>query len=276
MRRSRSLHRAAGIVTILVLAGACGDADEQPVTSVTTAGATSSTGVVATSSTTAATAPSTAAAPTVTEPTPPPTAAASTTIATTSELVLRGDGLGVVSFSDDADETIAVLTEILGPSDADTGWMFPFNQFGTCYGDLFRAVLWTSLRVELHDGALSLDGTGELTGPQFRAYSDSLFHPHFEPVLGLEDPTTPDEPADPPSFITTRPLGLRTADGVGLESTVAELRTNSEGTTTIVDSPYGGPLAQMPTPDGPLTAYLTGTDDTDTVRTITAGFACGE
>ncbi|MCP5116559.1 MAG: hypothetical protein GY953_37500 [bacterium] len=35
---------------------------------------------------------------------------------------LRGDGLGVVDFGDDAQTVMATLTELLGPPFADSGW----------------------------------------------------------------------------------------------------------------------------------------------------------
>ncbi len=255
MRYSRSLHSAAAVATVLLLAVACGDDDEESFGSATTAAPTSA----------AATTPTTV---TLRQPTPSDTAAtssaaASTTPETNGALLLRGDGLSVVSFGDDADETIAVLTDILGPSDDDTGWISPFNQFGTCAGDSYRAVRWKSLRVELLDGAISLTGTGESEGRQFRGYHDALWHPGFDH-------------ADPPTLITTEPLGLFTADGFGLGTTVAELHALPDGTTTITDSPYTGPAAQMQTPAGNLIGYLTGIDDTATVRGIEAGSACGE
>ncbi len=77
-----------------------------------------------------------------------------------SEGVFGGHVLGIVSFGDDADATIAVLTERLGPPDDDTGWIGPFNRFGTCSGNRYRATRCKSLRVEFLDGAAITAGSG--------------------------------------------------------------------------------------------------------------------
>ena len=65
-------------------------------------------------------------------------------------LVLARDGLGIAAFGDDADDTIAAVTAVLGEPDKDSGWVEPLS-IGACAGDEARFVAWGSLYLYFSD-----------------------------------------------------------------------------------------------------------------------------
>jgi hypothetical protein len=123
------------------------------------------TGVEVGASTSAATVPATTASSTPTSPTRPATSVPPTTLAATSttsstsavtlppnlsQLELRHDGLGAVSFGDSVDSVMAVLTELFGSPDWDetqisadvdrsVQWDEPFLYLQFTYWDYFDA-----------------------------------------------------------------------------------------------------------------------------------------
>jgi hypothetical protein len=71
----------------------------------------------------------------------------STTEPSIENLVFSSDGLGVVNFGDEAGQALAVLIEILGPTDFDTGWGDPSVETSEylwpgCPGSVARLVSW--------------------------------------------------------------------------------------------------------------------------------------
>lgn len=72
---------------------------------------------------------------------------------------LRGDGLGIASFGDDADRVIEDLTFALGPPTNDPGWESTLDVF-PCSGDFVRFVEWGGLVVTFTDGETSFAPAG--------------------------------------------------------------------------------------------------------------------
>lgn len=155
-------------VAFLLLLTACSSPSvETSTTTVSTARvSTTNSGTVTTFTTT--TTPTTTTTTTSTSTTLAP----STTVG--ADLALTSDGLGVVSFGADPDETVAVLTGLLGPPSFDTGWGDPSdsaNQYlwPGCPGSIARIVSWEgSLGAVFTDwDSASGDMTARLDEPVF-------------------------------------------------------------------------------------------------------------
>lgn len=159
---------------------------------------------------------------------------------------LRGDGLGVTAFGDMPEYTLAALTAALGEPSSDTTEP-AFSSFGTCPGTTLRAVEWGGLVVLITDGATAY---GIESGPHFFAYM----------------------------YRSDDSLGLATPEGVGLGSTVAELRAAyGEQVRVNPEQEVFGPSFEVGA-YGPGGVYglLDGTDDASTVTEVAAGQPCGE
>jgi hypothetical protein len=102
---------------------------------------------------------------------------------------LRRDGLGIVSFGDDAETAVAALESVLGPPEVDSGW-----EEWYCTAGLVRNLQWGGLYVLFTEGPTRWS-TG---GPHLVFYS-----------YGLE------EGGDP--------LRLTTPEGISLGSFVSDL-----------------------------------------------------
>ncbi len=159
-------------------------------------------------------------------------------------LLLARDGLGIVSFGDDADDTIAAVTAVLGESDNDSGWVDPMS-IGACAGEQARFVAWGSLYLYFSDE--SAFGHGE---PHFFGYS-----------YGSE------------SDLEAIPEGLATTEGIGLGTTVAFLRAAYHD--VVVEAGEEGLFPSNFYVDDNLSGRLTGGNDDDLVTVIIGGDPCG-
>jgi hypothetical protein len=204
-------------VLIAVGLGAC--SDDEPATSTTTLDVTTTTGSATTTSGASTTAPA-----------PEPLA----------EIVLRGDGLGVVELGADPDVAVAAVTDALGEPTADTGWESSFSEYGTCPGEEVRGVEWNHLILLFTDGS-----TAYGNGPHLFTWR-----------------------------VTGAPPALGTATGFGYRATAADAEDLYPGDVEVVppDEPFPG-LLRIDAEGGTITAYL---DDADVVTNIEAGAACGE
>lgn len=156
-----------------------------------------------------------------------------------AEIVLRGDGLGVVDLGATPDDAIAAVTTALGPPTRDTGWEASFSEYGTCPGDQIRGVEWDHLVLLFTDGDTAY-GTGQ-----------HLFTWR----------------------ITGAPPALGTAVGLGYQATVADAEELYPGDVEHIeaDDPFPGFLT-IAADGGSITAYLDG----DVITNLEAGTPCGE
>jgi len=204
------------------------------------------------------TVPVTAAPPTTvpTTTTAPPTTSStttSTTVAPTSTttsvpaaaaLVLRDDGLGDALFGTDPEEVVRYVQAVLGPPTADSGWADPFSAFGVCPGTEVRGVTW---------GDLTLLFSDESTVSGGRRH---FFNYSYGPPFG----------------VSIQPAGMRTITGIGIGSTVAELRA-AFPTVRVFPPDISDAYFVV---DENFTGFLSGTADADTVRSVIGGIGCGE
>jgi len=156
------------------------------------------------------------------------------------EVVLRGDGLGVVELGAPPDEAIEALTEALGAPTRDTGWEPAFSEYGTCPGEQIRGVEWDHLVLLLTDGGTEL-GQGE-----------HLFAWR----------------------VTGAPPAVGTANGFGFGATAADAEDLYPGQVERVpaEDPFPAFLL-VEAEGGTITAYL---DEDDAVTNLEAGVPCGE
>ncbi len=164
----------------------------------------------------------------------------STTETATSEIALRGDGLGVVDLGARPDEAIAAVRAELGEPTVDTGWEPSSSSYGTCPGEQIRGVEWGGLVLLFTDGRTD-HGSGE--------------HLFTWRVTGA-----------PPPIATHEGLGYG-ATGTDAEELYAD---------TVERVPAEDPFPaflRIAGEGGRITAYL---DDTDTITNLEAGAVCGE
>lgn len=128
---------------------------------------------------------------------------------TPGQMVLAGDGLGVVRFGAPATEALAALTAVLGQPDSDTGLVDPSREqvLGACPAGRQRAVRWAQLTVGLLEGT-STYSTGATEHLLLYRYGD---------------PATP-EPTPP----------LVTAAGVTIGATAEEVSEVYGATAEVV------------------------------------------
>ncbi len=221
---SRAARAVAAAALAAALLGACTDSPDDADPAATTAPAEVST------TTTSAD-----------EATPTTEGSTSTTGATASELVLRGDGLGLVALGADPAEAMGAVVAALGDPSADSGWQpAGSSPYGTCPGTEVRGVEWGHL------------------------------------VLLFTNGTTP-YGSEPHLFawrITGSPPALGTATGFGYQATAADAEELYPGAVEVVppDEPFPGFL-RVAADGGTITAYL---DEAEVVTNLEGGAACGE
>ena len=236
--------RSAIVVGMAAVIAACGGDDSGRDSTTTYAGSASTTVSVAPA------APSTTPGAGTTSTSGGPGSTSSTTDARAQdghpEVRLRSDGLGVTAFGDMPEYTIAALRAELGRPSRDVTEP-AFSSFGTCPGTSLRAVEWGGPAVLITDGATAY---GIEDGPHFFAYS----------------------------YRADESLGLVTQEGIGLGSTVGDLRA-AFGAGVRVNPEQdllGASFEVGPYGPGGLYGLLDGTADTNTVTQVAAGQPCGE
>lgn len=196
-----------------------------------------STAVSSTSAAPATIAPATTAnGPTATSSNPPVTNGAA--------LVLRDNSLGNAAFGADPDTVIAIVTGVIGPPTLDSGWMDPLS-LGSCPGTEVRTVTWGDLVLLFSDESRVVSGR-----PHLFAYTYG-----------------------PAAAGAVEPGGLQTDVGVGIGTTVAQLRLaypNVAITAADATAPAGFEASPA------LTGLLTSDQDTGVVTEVSGGFGCGE
>jgi hypothetical protein len=169
-----------------------------------------------------------------------PASAPTTAAEAPASIVLRGDGLGVVTLGDAPDAAVEAVTAELGDPTADSGWQPSFGTYGTCPGERVRGVEWDHLVLLFTDGT-----TAYGTGQHLFAWR-----------------------------INGSPPALGTATGFGFRATAADAAELYPGDVEVVaaEEPFPGFL-RIDADGGTITAYL---DDADVVTNLEAGAACGE
>jgi hypothetical protein len=187
-------------------------------------------------------------------------------------LVARNDGLGVVSFGEEAEAAIETLIDVLGAPEVDTGWQDPTDPASEplwpgCPGTTARLLQWTDNLGAVFtnwDGSLSTP-TGTVPNPYFAGY-------------GLFQTTT-----------------VRTIDGASPGMTLSQARDIYGDRLSVSDQPdeavelysfaidgTGSPLTRT----GPLRGWLFPPDGADggqgpegpgddwTIGALTVGVSC--
>lgn len=204
-----------------------------------------------TSSTTTSTTTPTTTTTSVTSTTAVPettnTTESTTTTTTLAPLLLEADGLDVVDLGASVEEAVAEVSARLGSASSDSGWVNSRGNFGTCPGNVVRLIRWHSLRAFFSDGPTDF---GEDTR-HFFYYSQSAVE-------------------------TDTILELKTAEGIGMGSTVAELE-EAYGSRLRIEStgPFGVTFSIDSPGDGLLSGTLTESIDTGQVTSLAGGFGCG-
>lgn len=191
-------------------------------------------------------------------PSPDSTSAPTTTATTTSttstttippplgvdELILSDRGIGAALLGAAPDGVISYITSVLGAPTDDTGWVDP-SAFYACSGTTVRRVEWGVLGLVFGDESPLASGRAH-----FMSYT-------YGAVDRLGD----------------EPQELRTAAGVELGSTVADLRAAHPDVTLE----EGDPSVDIPPSffvSAGLRGLLTGIDDDDLVIVVFGGTGC--
>lgn len=216
---------------------AAGCSDESNSAGTTTSVAATTTTVVATTTTVAPTTTSTTSTTSTTMP-----AITTTTIAKVKGLPLAASGLGDALFDADADGVVGYVNSILGIPTTDSGWVDATANGIGCPGTEIRFVDWNDLSLFFTDDTTAIRHFAAYTyGPAFAA--------------------------------TIAPYGLATDAGIGVASSVAELRAAYPAVNILPENEFSGPSFEIETG---LRGVLTGTADTDVILSFVGGTGCGE
>jgi hypothetical protein len=243
-----------GVGLVLVATTLWGDTADPADTTANTPPASTTAATVA--PTTGSTAVATTAAPTPTTTSPPTTTAATTSTAPTTtvdpleSLILGDQGIGPLRMGAEPEAVIGQLAEWLGDPDEDTGWVDSFNQFGTCPGTETRLVRWVSLVTFFTNGATTW------------APDDTRHFFHY----------TQSASAGGGEVLT-----LRTAKGIALGSSVADLRQAYGSDLSVTDDPLFDTVWEVAS-GGPglLWGSASTSADDGLVTAINGGLGCGE
>lgn len=192
-------------------------------------------------------APATSAAPTTTAATSTTVGASTTTptsVQAAAKLMLSDTGLGDAAFGADPDEVVSYVRSILGPPTDDSGWVDPLQTFGVCPGNEVRGVTWDDLQLLFSDNSIVLSGRRHF----------------FNYVYG------------PASGSTVLPEGMRTANGIGIGSSIADLRVAYPNVQVYPEEIFGPYFVVNES----FTGFLTGVADTDRIISFIGGLGCGE
>lgn len=249
---------AVALLCALLLAGCAGDRAENGPAGASSPSASAS--VVTTQAESAA--PSATPVPSI-DPVAPATAAPSadavpstTPTPPTEEagagVVLEPGGLGIVALGDPAEDVIAALSGVYGPPDEDTGWT---AHSGECTDTVSRFVGYDRLYVLFSEGPTEYGAAGQ---PHLLGY--------FVVSGSVEDLTG------------EYGLGPQTAEGIGVGSTVADLRAvYGDGLVVRNEDLLLGPSFFLTDAGGTQLFHGVVTADTDAGRVVSLnnGDFCG-
>lgn len=181
-------------------------------------------------------APATVAPATVAPSEPPPAA---------SSITLRADGIAGVDFGADPDSAIAAVQSALGDASEDSGWVAPFT-ISACPGTEYRRVSWGALALQFSDATSAADGRRHFFGYEYG-------------LVGQTD---------------AEPAGLTTPEGIGIGSTVADLR-QAYPDVSIAPGEQGVSSPAFEVTEGGLAGLLTDASDGGIVMVLVGGDFCG-
>lgn len=257
MRRILATFAAVSLVATACSSNS-GSADTTVPATLTT---TSSTVAATTTTTEAPPASTTTAPPTTTTTTTPPETTTSSVPDDTFELSSEGIQAGNtwVHFGYDADDAIAAFVAVIGPPRVDTGWLDSLDegweQFGVCPGPHVRGVTWgaadtTSLQVLFTDGDSDF-WTGGV---------EHFFSFYY--------------------FDGSDPTGVTTTEGIGIGSSVGDLRATYGGPDFVLEEAFFDPSqgfwSYRQAAWTGLWGFTTGLTDAFVVTSINGGQGCGE
>jgi hypothetical protein len=162
--------------------------------------------------------------------------------AVTETIVLRSDGLGIVTFGQDATEVIDALTKVLGKPTMDTGWNL--EQIGCDIGEKIRDIGWNGFGIELSNGPSQM-------GPAGKEHLLTYY-------LNIDGDTKLPYQTD---------AGLKLGDSV---ATLKKLYPEAK----ISNSEIEGPVYSLTDSYTGLNGNLSSLDDNGTVDSIRAGVLC--
>ncbi|TVR25654.1 MAG: hypothetical protein EA389_08450 [Ilumatobacter sp.] len=161
------------------------------------------------------------------------------------ELVLRSGGLGAATFGAEPDGVIDYLASFLGSPTADSGWI-DSDEFALCPGEQIRRIEWGVLRLSFGDVSSFASGRRHVYAWQY----------------GLD------------GQIGGEPQGLRTDEGVGLGTPVADLQAAYPDVALYEgDEELFSPSFEL---EEDFFGFLTGLADDDVVTEMFSGYFCGE
>jgi len=166
------------------------------------------------------------------------------------ELSLDDDGLGDVLLGFPPETVISDISAIYGEGDSDSQWIQAEpNIYGSCPGTQMRAVGWGSLVVIfIRDDVDALGG---------RFYTYTYGYDYSENAGGV----------DP------RELGLTTAAGIGLGSTVGEL-ADAYGATAVIEGDTDLDVWSFRIEGSEIRGLVSGPERSDTVTLIELTTGC--
>lgn len=172
------------------------------------------------------------------------TTSTSSSVPGPTDLRLWSGGLGDVRFGVDPEGVISFIKKRLGPPDEDSGYVDSYSEFGSCPGTRVRGVRWGDLLLLFGDESTVADG-------RLHFYSWK-----YGPATGA----------------TIDPPGLKTDAGIGLGSTVADLRRLYPSVQVFSDEIFGAGFEIERTLSGTLSSIQA----SGTVTVIYGGITCGE
>ncbi len=244
MTPQRTVFAFATCVVVSLAVASC--SSDRGTSASTLAAVTTTTTTIAPTTIAATTiAPTTVPVPTSTTAVPTTTTAAptTTTVPPGSLVALRSDGVGDARFGARPDDVIGYVTKILGPQTSDSGWVDAPTR--GCPGTVVRFVAWGDLNLYFSDSSQ--------VSPASKAF--------FSWALG---------PANGTSIV---PAGMKTLDGIGIGSTVAELRSKYPAARIFAGDTAGTGSSTL-TQD--LFAFLNGSDDASVIVSLSGGQGCGQ
>lgn len=179
----------------------------------------------------------------------------------TFELSSEGIQAGAtwVHFGYDADDAVAAFEAVIGPPKEDTGWLDSFTdgweRFGVCPGPHVRGVTWgagdsTSFQVLFTDGDSDF-WTGGV---------EHFFSFYY--------------------FDGSNPTDVTTTEGIGIGSSVGQLRSTYGGPDFVLEESFFDPSvgfwSYRQAPWTGLWGFTTGLTDAFVVTSINGGQGCGE